>query len=305
MNLQSSRSFPICYGRASEIFFPYATQFNSTQFTYLECAYFSSVFVDPVPDEQKFVKMYAKTNYHDCYYEEKEGVAYSESAHLLRQYLPINSRVLDYGCGIGGFLKALAFEGFTPYGVEFDQEAAKSASQNANCEVWPVDRFWALSAEPIFDVVHLGDVLEHLPDPVIITKRLLDHLKYDGLLFVEGPLEVNLSPVYWSARLFGAFKRIFRPNFVGSHSPTHLFRTSAKQQLAFFQHTEPRLELISWTVYETGWPYAYGGLVKRIISAIALFMGGKRLFGVTFGNRFRSVFRYRESVASVIDLRSK
>jgi len=145
----------------------------------------------------------------------------------------------------------------------------------------------------------LGDVLEHLPDPASTLKNLLCYLKPGGVLFVEGPLEINPSPVYWAARTFGAFKRILRPGLVGSDAPTHLFRTGAKQQLAFFLLTEPRLELISWTVYETGWPYAEGGTVKRAIAGIALLIGGKHLFGTTFGNRFRGVFRYQHALPAL------
>jgi 2-polyprenyl-3-methyl-5-hydroxy-6-metoxy-1,4-benzoquinol methylase len=235
--------------------------------------------------------IYAKATYHDLYYEGSESGEYSESANLLKEYLPIGTTVLDYGCGVGAFLKALAQEGFIPYGVEFDIDAAKFAGQNTNCETFSVDQFLALTYKPKFDAIHLGDVLEHLPDPGYTLKELLGYLKPDGVLFVEGPLEINSSPVYWAARIFGWVKRIAKPYFVASHTPTHLFHTDAKQQLAFFRHVEPRLDLLSWHVYETGWPYTKGGLVKRLIAAAARLVSGQRLFGVILGNRFRAVFR--------------
>ncbi len=296
MSINSARHCPLCDARASGATFPYVTKFNAVQFNYLKCGVCSSVFVDPVPDNQTFAKMYAKAAYHDCNYEAPAGWTYSDSANLLKKYLPAAAKVMDYGCGVGEFLKALAQEGFIPYGVEFDEDAARFAARNANCETFSVDHFLALTDKPKFDAIHLGDVLEHLPDPVGTIKQLLGYLKPDGLLFVEGPLEINPSPVYWAARTFGALKRILRPDLVGSDAPTHLFRTGAKQQLAFFQLTEPRLELISWTIYETGWPYAEGGTVKRAIAGIALLIGGKHLFGITFGNRFRGVFRYQHAL---------
>ena len=37
-------------------------------------------------------------------------------------------------------------------------------------------------------------------------------------------------------------------------------------------------------------PTHKGGTIKRAIAAIAMRFGGKKLFGMTFGKRFRGVF---------------
>ena len=299
MAFDQSRNCPLCGGREHGAAFPYATRFNTVRFNYLECGSCSSVFVDPVPDGQTFARMYAKGDSHDCHYEGKGGGAYTESARLLKRFLPEGSLVLDYGCGTGAFLKALGAEGFVPFGVEFDKDAADFAGGNAGCAALSVDDFLTQANKPQFDAIHLGDVLEHLPDPAATLKQLLEYLKPGGVLFAEGPLEVNPSPVYWAARLFGAIKRMVRPDFIGGHAPTHLFRTNAKQQLAFFSRVEPRFDLKYWNVYETGWPYASGGLVKGAIARFAVGLSGRQLFGVTFGNRFRGVFAYQQSADAV------
>lgn len=291
MSMSKSRPCPLCDGRDTAPAFPYATNFNNVHFNYIKCGACFSVYVDPVPDSQTFALIYAKATYHDLYYEGSESDEYSESANLLKAYLPVGATVLDYGCGVGAFLKGLAQEGFIPCGVEFDVDAARFAGQNTNCKTFSVDEFRALTDKPKFDAIHLGDVLEHLPDPAYTLKELLDCLKPGGVLFVEGPLEINPSPVYFAARTFGWFKRLAKPYFVANHTPTHLFLTDAKQQQAFFRYVEPRLDLLSWKVYETGWPYTNGGLVKRLIAAAAKMVSGQRLFGVILGNRFRAVFR--------------
>ena len=143
----------------------------------------------------------------------------------------------------------------------------------------------------MFDVLHLGDVLEHLPEPASTLASLLPLLRQAGLLFIEGPLETNPSPVYWCARLFGAFKHRLRPALLGAGVPTHLFRTSAKAQSAFFRNRFPELQLLHWEVFETGWPYADGDGVKRRISDVALALGGREAFGYVLGNRFRALYR--------------
>jgi 2-polyprenyl-3-methyl-5-hydroxy-6-metoxy-1,4-benzoquinol methylase len=302
MALEQSRNCPLCGAKAKGTTFPFATVFNGARFSYLQCGNCSSVFVDPIPDSQTFTRMYAKADYHDCHYEGKEDGEYTESAQLLKQFLPAGALVLDYGCGVGAFLRALNAEGFVPYGVEFDRDAAQFAGQKAACMTMSVDDFLAQPDKPLFDAIHLGDVLEHLPDPAGTLKGLLVHLKSGGLLFAEGPLEINPSPVYWAARLFGAFKRIVRPKITAGHPPTHLFRTGAKQQLDFFMRVEPRLSLQHWDIYETGWPYTGGGKLKHIIAGVAIRLSGKRFLGGAFGNRFCGLFFYQQPLDGALNV---
>ena len=288
----SIRSCPLCFGISSESSFPYAISFEEQSFGYYRCTACNSVFIDPIPDEQTFARMYARADYHDCHYSESKSTHYAAAATLLENFAPMGSTVLDYGCGFGHFLSALLPAGFRGFGVEFDQEAANAATINTGCDVLSVAEFYRQSVAPRFDVIHLGDVLEHLPDPANTLKQLLVYLKPGGLLFVEGPLEENPSPVYWVARSFGTLKQWLHPGFVGQDKPTHLFRTGGQQQLDFFHMVEPTLDLIHWEIYETGWPYASGGVIKRLISRAAVFMGGKKFGRMTLGNRFTGIFRY-------------
>jgi 2-polyprenyl-3-methyl-5-hydroxy-6-metoxy-1,4-benzoquinol methylase len=289
MSLSEARGCPLCGARPTGSTFPYATRFNDAHFGYLKCGKCKSVFVDPVPDAQTFARMYAKSAYHDLYYDGGEGVDYSESVRLLCQHLEPGSTVLDYGCAVGSFLKACSSRGLVPFGVEFDGEAALFAAQNANCEVMSVEAFAKLTKIPSFDGIHMGDVLEHLPDPAATLTHLLGFLKPGGVLFVEGPIEVNPSPVFWAARIFGAAKRVLKPTFVSNHPPTHLFRTDANSQRAFFTRVDRSLSMRHWKIYETGWPYRGGSLIKRGIASVAVSMGGLHFAGATFGNRFKAI----------------
>ena len=72
---------------------------------------------------------------------------------------------------------------------------------------------------------------------------------------------------------------------------THLLRVNAQQQLAFLERLHPHLLLEDWSVYETGWPYSEGKLLKRTIANLASHVGGKEILGAVLGNRFRAILR--------------
>ena len=290
IDLSQSRLCPLCRSRADSVTFPYTTRFNGSMFYYLKCGCCSTVFVDPLPDVKTFSMMYSKSAYHDCHYDGVEHESYLESARLLRKYVPKDSFVLDYGCGLGAFLKALKSTGLVPYGVEYDVDAADFAGEGAGCKTASVSRFFSLSTRPAFDSIHLGDVLEHLPNPYETLCQLLDYLRPGGVLFIEGPLEINHSLVYYIARSFGYIKRLLRQGNFNYRPPTHLYRTGAKQQLAFIEQLDTELKCKVWEVYETGWPYTHGGAIKKIIAKTAVAFGSLSCFGSTYGNRFRGIF---------------
>jgi SAM-dependent methyltransferase len=288
---QTRRLCPVCEGPAGSPAFPYSTKFNARIFDYVRCQVCGAVFVDPAPDDETMAVMYAKSSYHDLHYMEFESPHYASSARLLRQFLPAGARVLDYGCGVGLFLQALKSEAFVPVGVEFDGDAAAYAAEKTQCPTFSTKEFFAGGEDGGYDALHVGDVLEHLPNPTASLRELLVWLKPEGLLFAEGPLENNVSLVSWAAHAFGFAKRQLRPQSFGSSPPTHLLRVNEAQQLKFFERVDSDLTRLHWNVYETGWPYAGGGGAKQLIAGVAIAFGGASIAGVTLGNRFRGIFK--------------
>lgn len=289
-----TRRCPICSGEAGTERFPFRTAYDGSLFHYLGCRNCATVFVDPIPRESTFAKMYAKSAYHDVHYGATDATDYRAAVGLMSKHVAGGSSVLDYGCGAGGFLAACAESGFRPFGVDFDESAARSAGESVGCRWSSVADFDARQAEAPFDVIHLGDVIEHLPDPLQTLSSLLGKLRPGGFLFIEGPLEVNPSPVYWSARAFGAIRRIVKPRFVASHPPTHLLRTDAPSQLKFFSRLGKNFNVVEWRVYETGWPYSGNGRMKTAIGQLACQLGGKKVAGIQFGNRFQAMLCHAE-----------
>ncbi len=129
-------------------------------------------------------------------------------------------RVLDVGSSSGYLAGPLAERGNTVVGLELDPEAALAAE--AFCErvlVGDVETM-ELALEPAsFDVVLLGDVIEHLRDPIAALARLRPLLRPGGRLVLSTPNVAN-----WAIRLSllaGRWRYTDRGILDRSH--THLF----------------------------------------------------------------------------------
>jgi 2-polyprenyl-3-methyl-5-hydroxy-6-metoxy-1,4-benzoquinol methylase len=155
-----------------------------------------NVFVDPIPEADAFALMYAKASYHDVHYIDCQTAQYGTFAKLLRDYLAAGADVLEYGRGLGLFVQALHSVDFKASGVEYGEDAAAYAAEVTGCPVVSVADFIATRREATHEALDVGDVLEHLPDPGAALGDLLRFVKSGGLLFAEGPLENNPSPVY-------------------------------------------------------------------------------------------------------------
>ena len=284
---------PIC-GFISDspyVVFPYSAKINEAYFKYLRCNKCSAVYVNPPLNNKTIALMYKDSEYHRHYHNPSRAEKYKKSVGLLASYLSYGSKVLDYGCGDGYFLKLLSCSGFYSTGVEYNTDAIKYATNNNSCNILSIDSFQSKSYKEHFDAIHLGDVLEHVPWPASTLNSILNTLKPGGVLFVEGPLENNPSPVYWSSYIFGYIKSIFYQNATLDNPPYHIFRVGGKQQYNFFSNrVNVDLELKYWNIYDTGWPYIEGKFIKYIIAKIAIFISGKKFFKTTFGNRFQVVF---------------
>ena len=96
---------------------------------------------------------------------------------------------VDFGCGSGSLLAAARDLGWAATGVEFDPEVVRKASVQAQCPVLTgLDALPTSAAVPA-DVIHLGDVLEHLTAPLDVLQTLVGLLRPTGRLVAQGPLE--------------------------------------------------------------------------------------------------------------------
>lgn len=105
------------------------------------------------------------------------------------RFVGSGQRVLEVGCSVGHVTEHLVAAGNTVVGVEIDPDAAEQARRFAErVHVLDLDVTPLSTVEPDrFDVILLGDVLEHLREPLDVLRDVASLLEPDGRLVVSVP----------------------------------------------------------------------------------------------------------------------
>ena len=96
----------------------------------------------------------------------------------------VNKRVLDFGCGAGGFLLRAREDAESVAGVELEKRLTPHFKTNALSVCGDINH---LSSEKKFDVITAFHVIEHLPDPRDMLEKFKEHLGPTGKIIVEVP----------------------------------------------------------------------------------------------------------------------
>ena len=110
--------------------------------------------------------------------------------------------VLDIGCGPGWFLKAANQRGWKTQGIEPSKQAAEHARElGLNIVTAMFDETTAPKLARC-DVVHLNNMLEHVPDPIALLRLAIGRAWPGGLICVGVPNDYNV--LQEAARVSGA-----------------------------------------------------------------------------------------------------
>ena len=135
------------------------------------------------------------------------------------------ARLLDVGCGNGGFLKQMAELGWQVRGLDPDPEAVRAAARAGV----PVDHGSLLDSalpDDYFDVVTLSHVIEHLHDPAANLRACYRALRPGGLIWIGTP---NLNSLAHAK---------FRSSWRGLEPPRHLVLFTVDSLQALLEGTD-------------------------------------------------------------------
>lgn len=129
------------------------------------------------------------------YYQQKlnkdyQGDFYQPRYHRFIELLggKEESRILDVGCGAGDLLLMLKERGFKRIeGLDYSQQAKKFAEKRGLRIILCDIEKEKLPFKNKFDVVILGDILEHSFEPEFLLEKIKNLLKRNGWLLISVP----------------------------------------------------------------------------------------------------------------------
>lgn len=226
---------PLCAGtRLRVLHFRY--DFKGRHLYGVRCACCRLVFIDPQPAADELRDLYSEAYFTSC--TETAGahgrLAYQEIARagatdrkraarkldrLLLQTLEGRGMLLEIGCGPGYLLSEFRDLGWTAQGLEISSYAVQFAREHLGIEVVCGGVTPECFPHGSADVILMGDVLEHLAEPLESLRIARTWLRPGGVLVVAVPSTLNLLSGRLGLaayRLLGRVKTLRIP-------PYHLF----------------------------------------------------------------------------------
>jgi len=128
----------------------------------------------------------------ETHWEYKEGM--QSPRYDLIQYFDQNAddtfNVLDVGCNFGKTLKAVKelYPNANRYGIEIEDKLIEASKQYGDIRNYNIEDDDGIKFDKkFFDIIMLGDVLEHLHFPHKALRNLRDYLKDDGYVLASIP----------------------------------------------------------------------------------------------------------------------
>ncbi len=190
-------------------------------FRYERCISCGLIFLNPRPGAGEILAYYDEEYYGQgkqkfrTWIEVPRLFFARQRVRRVQRFLPHNGRALDIGCGQGTFLNLLKREGWEVFGTELSEKQANRAIE-AGLSVWMGDLREDHFPSAFLDLVTLWEVIEHLPQPAEVIRRIRPMLKKRGIVAISTPNPEGLQA------------RVFRENWFALDIPRHLYLFSPK-----------------------------------------------------------------------------
>jgi SAM-dependent methyltransferase len=161
-----------------------------------------------------------------------ESMYRAESDGLLAAFARFRApgRMLEVGCAAGWLLKHAAERGWKVQGVELSESAVEHA-RALGLDVHHGELHDAALPGGTFDLVYMGDVLEHVPDCRGVLAEVARVLRPGGVLYLRGPATTHSIARGLALRLYGALGR----DIVLREPPYHLWEFTPGPLAALFR----------------------------------------------------------------------
>jgi 2-polyprenyl-3-methyl-5-hydroxy-6-metoxy-1,4-benzoquinol methylase len=207
--------------------------FRKEKYNFLKCKKCGLVFVYPRPNLKLLISDFysKKSGYHSKLNEDlntlkRHNKKFVKIVNELVK-LKLQGNLLDVGCSNGEFLFLAKKKGFKTFGVEVNENTADIAANNG-LEVFNGTLSAAKFKNDYFSVVYLGDVIEHVINPVVLIKECQRILKIGGVIVISTP---NMD-CFW-VKSTELMCRLFKFPWSTLLPPYHLFVFSASNLKKF------------------------------------------------------------------------
>jgi len=195
-------------------------------------------------------------------------------------------KVLDIGCGSGGWLYEQKMQGHDTYGVEISKQASDLAN-TMGLNVFCGNLEDAAFENDYFEIIHMNHVLEHVHDPASVLKEIGRILHPLGKVFIRIPNFDSLESQH--------YKNSYRELDV----PRHLYHFS----LDSFSRLVDKCNLTVSKVNNLNYPNSVSemkGFTKSQYSTLKLFYYNElNKGGGRFGSIVKGIIRYSISTSRI------
>lgn len=194
--------------------------FQKNNYKFIKCKNCGLVTIDPFPTEKE-LENYYKSKTISGNYDLNLSIERDRSLQKIINLIIAEKKegnFIDIGCFDGRLLEFAETAGFTSYGLELQEEAAKKAMQKFPDRIHYgiIEKSQNIFPNKKFSVIVASGVIEHLRSPEYLIEFVDQRLENNGLFVIQTPNENSL------------LRKLMNKYWFGWSAPEHTFYFSEK-----------------------------------------------------------------------------